>query len=100
MRLENLFSKSCISMMNIVFIVIAKPELKSPFESANIHFETKLVRLGENVSFTCPFKNFDRLEWFKGIEGYIDQNTTIEIWNASPADEGNKFTSIFHTKKQ
>lgn len=71
-------------------IMIAKPELQSPFGLADMHFETKLVRLGANVILSCPFTNFDHLEWFKGIETLNEQNTSkILFENVSPADEGN-----------
>lgn len=89
-----------IVLIIFVFVGIAKPEFLWPFtHSASTHFETKLVRLGDDVSLACPFRNFDRFEWFKGIEGYNNQNTTIEIRNASPSDEGNHQISMIKCKE-
>lgn len=57
-------------------------------KKAGIYFETKLVRLGGNVSLICPFDNFDQIEWHKDTEPFKGQETHIELQNLSTGDEG------------
>lgn len=48
----------------------------------------KHVKVGDNITFTCPFQNFDHFEWLKGGVPYDDSTLHVELLNISSVDEG------------
>lgn len=64
---------------------LAKPQL---IFDADSNLETIRVRLGENVSLKCPFKNFDHFQWFENTEQIDNQILRLELENVSFKDAG------------
>lgn len=71
----------------IVFL-LAKPQL---LFDADRNFQTIHIRLGENITMKCPYKNFDHFEWYKNTKP-LDNNHMLhaELENVSFEDEGER----------
>lgn len=63
-----------------------------PFEIEN-NFQTRKALIGDRLSLTCPFTNFDQFKWIKDDETYTVQETEINIEHVTPEHEGNSIFS-------
>lgn len=68
------------------FIVLAKPNHKTQSDWKSS--QTKLVRLGENVTLMSPFENFDKFQWYKNSVAFNNQAINVQIHNVSRANQG------------
>lgn len=74
--------------------LLAKPQL---LFDADGNSKTIHIRLGENITLKCPYKNFDHFEWFKDTEPLVNDDALhVELENVSLEDEGEReFLGLF-----
>lgn len=72
----------------LLFFFLAKPILTIDNTK---RFEKMFIRVGENATLSCPFKDFDSFEWHKNQQQFVQHQVhrTITFENITLQDEGN-----------